>query len=223
MTTTIVSPADESVASTLSAALRAGTRPEHETAEHTGFVERLMAGQLDRAAYADLVAQHRLIYTELERAGERLRAAGRDGGLVFDELVRVPAIERDLAHLHGADWRDKVRVLPATEAYAARLRECGDSLPLYAAHAYTRYLGDLSGGQIIKRMLQRHYGFGDEGVEFYTFPEIDKLKPFKDVYRERLDGLALDADERAAVVEEARVAFRFNAAVFGELGVLHVR
>ncbi|WP_456844790.1 biliverdin-producing heme oxygenase [Cellulomonas sp. P5_C6] len=203
----------------LSLALREGTRGEHETAERSGFVEHLLSGALDRAAYADLAAQQLAIYTALERAGSRLED---DGGLVFAELVRVPAIEQDLAFLCGDDWRSQVRVLPATLAYVRRLEETGGSLPHYAAHAYTRYLGDLSGGQIIRRMLQRNYGFGSEGIAFYDFPQIHRLKPFKDVYRERLDALELDEPARADVVEEAREAFRLNAAVFGELGAIHV-
>jgi heme oxygenase len=203
----------------LSVALREGTRGEHETAERSGFVELLMAGDLDVAAYADLAAQQLAVYTALESAGAGLED---HGGLVFDELVRVPAIEQDLAFLYGPDWRAQIRVLPATATYVERLATAGDSLPHYAAHAYTRYLGDLSGGQIIKRMLQRHYGLESDGIAFYDFPQIHKLKPFKDVYRERLDALPLDDEQRAAVVEEACVAFRLNAAVFGELGSVHV-
>ena len=208
------------VMSPLSVALREGTRDEHETAERSGFVEQLLAGRLDRAAYADLAAQQLVVYTALEAAGAQLED---DGDLVFAELTRVPAIEKDLGHLYGADWRTQVRVLPATMLYADRLAQTADSLPKYAAHAYTRYLGDLSGGQIIKRMLQRHYGFTSEGIAFYDFPQIHKLKPFKDVFRERLDALPLDDEARAAVVEEARLAFRLNADVFGELGAAHAR
>ena len=208
------------VMSPLSVALREGTRDEHETAERSGFVEQLLAGRLDRAAYADLAAQQLVVYTALEAAGAQLED---DGDLVFAELTRVPAIEKDLGHLYGADWRTQVRVLPATRVYADRLAQTADSLPKYAAHAYTRYLGDLSGGQIIKRMLQRHYGFTSEGIAFYDFPQIHKLKPFKDVFRERLDALPLDDEARAAVVEEARLAFRLNADVFGELGAAHAR
>jgi heme oxygenase len=204
----------------LSLALREGTRGEHEAAESSGFVGRLLDGSLDRAAYADLAAQQLAVYTALESAGSRLVD---DGGLVFAELERVPAIEADLAYLYGDDWRAQVRVLPATQEYVRRLEETDGSLPLYAAHAYTRYLGDLSGGQIIKRMLQRHYGFAAEGIAFYDFPEIHKLKPFKDVYRERLDALVLDDEARVVVVEEACYAFRLNAAVFADLGAVHVR
>ncbi|ADG73959.1 Heme oxygenase [Cellulomonas flavigena DSM 20109] len=207
----------------LSAALRAGTRQEHEDAERSAFVEHLVDGTLPLAGYVDLAAQQHAIYTALEAAGDRLVAAGTHGDLVFPELVRVPAIEKDLAFLVGADWRARVRVLPATADYVARLGQVGDDLPRYAAHAYTRYLGDLSGGQILQRMLERHHGLAGDGVSFYDFPQIHKLKPFKDVYRERLDALDLTPAQRDEVVEEARVAFRLNRAVFTDLAAAHVR
>ncbi|MFP3714200.1 heme oxygenase (biliverdin-producing) [Puerhibacterium sp. TATVAM-FAB25] len=205
----------------LSVRLREGTRAEHQAAESEGFVGRLLSGRLDVAAYADLAAQQLEIYRALEEASALVRLDPRGAGLVFAELERVPAIERDLVHLHGAGWRDAVRVLPATRVYAARLRDVGAGLPEYAAHAYTRYLGDLSGGQVIKRMMQRHYGMGAEGLAFYDFPEIPRAKPFKDLYRERLDALALDPAETDRAVAEAQEAFRLNRAVFAELGAAH--
>ncbi|UZN04440.1 heme oxygenase (biliverdin-producing) [Cellulomonas sp. S1-8] len=207
----------------LSVALRTGTRDDHAAAERSAFVEHLVGGTLPLAGYVDLAAQQHAVYTALEAAGDRLVAAGTDGGLVFSELVRVPAIEADLAHLLGDDWRAQVRELPATTAYVARLAEVGDDLPRYAAHAYTRYLGDLSGGQVLKRMIERHHGLSGAGVSFYDFPQIHRLKPFKDVYRERLDALALTPAQRDEVVEEARVAFRLNRALFADLAEAHVR
>ncbi|MCC2318591.1 biliverdin-producing heme oxygenase [Cellulomonas chengniuliangii] len=225
MTTTTHSPAVEQAATTtpLSTLLREGTRPEHEAAEQMGFVEQLMAGHLDRAAYTDLAVQQHAIYTALEAASAEIRAQPGGETIVFDELTRVPSIEADLAFLLGPDWAQQMRVLPATERYAARLRETGSSIALYVAHAYTRYLGDLSGGQIIQRMLERHYGFGAEGVSFYHFAQIPKAKPFKDAYRERLDALDLDEDQRATAVAEAKRAFEHNRALFAELGALHLR
>ncbi|CAM5786404.1 biliverdin-producing heme oxygenase [Cellulomonas persica] len=217
MTTTSVPTAP----TTLSSCLREGTREQHSQAEGMEFIDGLVNGRLSREAYTALAVQQLAIYTALEAAGAQLRAAGADQGLVFDELTRVPAIESDLAFLLGADWAARVTFLPATQEYAQRLVACSSDLSLYAAHAYTRYLGDLSGGQVVKRMVQRHYGVPDEGVGFYDFPQIHKLKPFKDVYRERLDGLGLDDAQLAATVEEARVAFRLNQAVFAELGALH--
>jgi heme oxygenase len=209
----------------LSALLREGTRADHAAAETERFIEQLMSGALNRAAYADLAAQQLAVYEALEGASTDVRAGDRGAGLVFDELARVPAIERDLAFLYGSSWRDEIRILPATREYADRVREVGGSLPHYAAHAYTRYLGDLSGGQIVKRMIERHYGLGgdngENGLAFYTFPDIPKVKTFKDAYRDRLDQLALGPDEVAATVSEAQLAFRLNRAVFSALAEVH--
>lgn len=206
----------------LSEQLLEGTRVEHRAAESQPFVGELLAGELDVTAYADLAAQQLEIYRALEGTSGNLQRDPRGASLLFTELERAPSIERDLTHLHGRAWHEEVHVLPATRAYVARLQDVANRLPEYAAHAYTRYLGDLSGGQIIKRMMQRHYGMNSDGLSFYDFPEIPKAKPFKDLYRERLDGLGLDAAETARAVAEAQEAFRLNRAVFAELGAIHI-
>lgn len=213
----------EHAAPPLSGLLRTATRVQHERAESMGFVGALMAGELTTDAYADLAAQHHVIYSALEAGGATVRSTPGGATLVLDELLRVPAIEADLTHLVGPDWRDQVRILPATRRYAARLEEVAEGLVGYAAHAYTRYLGDLSGGLAIKAILQRSYGVPDEAVNFYTFPTISKPKLFKDDYRTRLDALPMSADDREGVAEEARVAFDLNTALFAELGEVHLK
>lgn len=205
----------------LSALLREGTRPEHEAAEGSTFVEDLLGGRLTTAAYVDLALQLHAVYTALEEVGEQVRRTPAGSGVVFDELRRVPAVEADLAHLAGPGWRERAVPLPATAAYAAAIRAGGTDVGAYVAHAYTRYLGDLSGGQVIGRMVQRHYGVADEGVGFYAFPAIPKPKPFKDLYRARVDALHLTDAQRAAVVDEARSAFRHNRALFAALAEVH--
>lgn len=214
-----VPPAADDVApAPLSARLRSGTRTQHETAESQGFITQLMRGELDRDAYADFLAQHHAIYVALEDSGEKLRAAGVDSGIVLDELVRVPSLEADLEFLFGREWRTAIDVLPETLEYAARLRELDSWLGGWVAHAYTRYLGDLSGGQAIRALVQRHYGLGEEGVSFYHFAAIPKPKVFKDTYREKLDALPFADDEVDAVVAEAQRAFELNTAMFRALG-----
>ncbi|WP_431838344.1 heme oxygenase (biliverdin-producing) [Cellulomonas sp. Y8] len=214
-------PADPSAAAPLSLLLREGTRPEHEAAEGSSFVEDLLGGRLTTAAYVDLALQLHAVYVALEEVGELVRRTPAGAGVVFDELSRVPAIEADLAHLAGPGWRERAVPLPATAAYAAAIRAGGSDVGPYVAHAYTRYLGDLSGGQVIGRMVQRHYAVADEGVGFYAFPAIPKPKPFKDLYRARVDALDLTEAERAAVVDEARAAFRHNRALFAALAEAH--
>lgn len=86
------------------------------------------------------------------------------------------------------------------------------------AHHYTRYLGDLSGGQYIGRQVRRTLDLaaGEDGVRFYRFP--GKPKSYKDRYRELLDTAPWDAAEQEAVIGEVKAAYRLNAAVTAELG-----
>lgn len=206
---------------TLSSRLREGTREEHESAESSGFISRLMSGGLGVDAYVALASQQFFVYSALEAIADDVRTLPQGSSLLFEELTRTPSIARDLEHLVGPDWRAIIMPLPATVRYVEALEASATSLPRYAAHAYTRYLGDLSGGQIIKRMLERHYGLGPEGITFYSFEEIPKSKPFKDVYRERLDGLELDEEQLAEAVAEAKGAFRLNQDLFADLGAQH--
>jgi hypothetical protein len=80
------------------------------------------------------------------------------------------------------------------------------------AHHYTRYLGDLSGGQAIGRIIGREFGLdGGVGTAFYSFSEVPKPKLYKDAYRARLDALPLDDVQRARVL--ARLAPRLAGTV----------
>ncbi len=205
----------------LSTLLRTGTRAEHEAAEGATFVEDLLGGRLTVRAYADLALQLHAVYTALEEVGDHVGRTPDGAGVVFEELLRVPALEADLTHLLGPDWRAQADPLAATVAYTERIRSGGTDVGRYVAHAYTRYLGDLSGGQVIGRMVQRHYGIDAAGVSFYAFPAVPRPKPFKDLYRTRIDALALTDAGREEVVDEARAAFRHNRALFAALGERH--
>jgi heme oxygenase len=211
------------VPSLLAETLRTATRVEHQRAEHMPFVGELMAGRLPLDAYVDLLGQHHTVYGVLEAAEPFLRADPAGRTLVVEGLARSAAIEADLAALRGPGWRGTVRTLPATARYADRLREVTSTwVGGYAAHAYTRYLGDLSGGLAIRSVLRRDHGLPDDALHFFTFVTIPRPKLFKDEYRARLDALPFDAEERARVADEARLAFRLNAAVLAELGAVHL-
>jgi heme oxygenase len=207
------------VAELLSVRLRAATRDEHERTESSPFVTALLDGRLDRAAYAALLGQSYLFYAALEEAGDRWRGDAVVGPFVSDALVRVPALEADLAWLSGQDWRAELAPLPATRRYVDRLRQvCFSSRAGFVAHHYTRYLGDLSGGQIIRAKLRSIYGLTVDGVRFYRFDDIRKPKVFKDDYRALIDAAPFDAGERTTLVTEANEAFRLNRGVFDDLG-----
>lgn len=81
-----------------------------------------------------------------------------------------------------------------------------------------RYLGDLSGGQVIATMLGRHYEIGAEGTNFYKFEKIGKIKPYRDEYRARVSNLDIPESDKDAIVDEAKEAFRLNREIFQALG-----
>ncbi|MFH9553633.1 heme oxygenase (biliverdin-producing) [Streptomyces sp. NPDC017435] len=204
-----------------STVIRGASHEQHVEAETSTFMSDLLAGRLGVDAYARYTEQLWFVYEALEAGAGRLASDPVAGAFVRPELFRLAALERDLAHLRGAGWRSGMSALPATEAYAARVRECAEQWPAgYVAHHYTRYLGDLSGGQFIRDRAERTWGFerkGD-GVRFYVFEEIGNPAAFKRGYRELLDGVRADDLEKQRIVSECKRAFALNTAVFRALG-----
>ncbi|MFE9400840.1 heme oxygenase (biliverdin-producing) [Streptomyces sp. NPDC006530] len=201
--------------------IRTASQHQHAEAENSTFMGDLLGGRLGVAAYARYTEQLWFVYRALEEGARTLVDDPVAGPFIRPELMRTAALARDLAHLRGPDWRDTATPLPATTAYAARVTECARSWPAgYVAHHYTRYLGDLSGGQIIRDRAERTWGFArrGDGVRFYVFEEIPNPAAFKRSYRELLDAVRVDEVERRRVVEECGRAFAMNTAVFGELG-----
>ena len=87
------------------------------------------------------------------------------------------------------------------------------------AHSYTRYIGDLSGGQILKKIAQKAMNLSDEegGTAFYNFPDIPNEKAFKTNYRQMLNELPIDEATEDRIVKEADTTFKLNMSVFREL------
>ncbi|MGW9450993.1 biliverdin-producing heme oxygenase [Streptomyces sp. NPDC055632] len=201
--------------------IRTASHEQHTEAETSSFMGDLLGGRLGVDAYARYTEQLWFVYRALEEGAEALREDPVAGPFIQPELFRTAALEQDLAHLRGPDWRDGLSPLPATEAYAERVAECARDWPAgYVAHHYTRYLGDLSGGQIIRDKAERTWGFArkGDGVRFYVFEEISNPAAFKRAYRELLDGVNADDLEKQRIIDECKRAFDFNGAVFHQLG-----
>ncbi|OUZ07612.1 hypothetical protein BHE97_16030 [Aeromicrobium sp. PE09-221] len=202
---------------TLSARLRAvsfgGAHSEgaEEAAEPGRYYELFLRGGLNGEQVAAQVVQHLQMYRPLEEAARHHDAEGRFP-FRFPELDRVPALERDLEFWLGPSWNEQVIATPRIAAYVDRLNEViFDSVPLFVAHQYTRYLGDLSGGQSIGKRFRKAYELTDwRGAEFYRFEQIDDPRAFKDRYRAALDSYGFTADEIALMEDEVRTAYRLN-------------
>lgn len=201
-----------------SAALRRATLEVHERANHSTYMDALLGARLDLVDYAGLVTQYWHVYGAIEDGADRLAADPVAGPFVVEALRRRPAIAADLAFLRGPDWADDLDPLPATAAYAARVREVAADWPAgWVAHHYTRYLGDIAGGQAVRGLLRRSYGVVDDGARFYDFASLGPAKRFRDHYRSLLDAAPWDATERARFVEESQHAFELNIAMLAEL------
>lgn len=204
---------------TFSEVLKAASWGAHEQATQTPFMQQLLAGELDRARYADFVAQHYFAYLVLEEAAEAMAADPVASRFLDPALTRVPALRQDLEFLLGPSWADQVAPNEGTTTYCDRMRQvCFDWPGGFVAHHYTRYLGDLSGGQFIRRVVERTYDLTDqEGVRFYVFDDLD-AKAFKDRYRDELDRAPWDTDEQHRIVDEILAAYQLNTAVLDGLG-----
>ncbi|ONK14840.1 biliverdin-producing heme oxygenase [Streptomyces sp. MP131-18] len=208
-------------ATPFSTLIRDASHQQHTEAENSAFMGDLLGGRLGVGAFRSYTEQLWFVYRALEGVADRLADDPVAGPFIRPELFRTTALERDLDHLHdGGDWRAALRPLPATEAYAARVMEVARDWPGgYVAHHYTRYLGDLSGGQIIRSTAERRYGFArkGDGVRFYVFEGIANPAAFKREYRSLLDALPAPEPERLRIVDECKRAFALNTAVFMDL------
>ena len=202
-----------------SQALRERTWSSHGDSEGASFMKDLMTGKGTREDYIALVAQHFFIYEAIEAAAGRFADSTVAAPFISPQLTRLNAIEDDLAFLIGSDWRDQISPLPTTVAYVNRVNEIAAEgwVGGFIAHHYTRYLGDLSGGQAIRRLMQRQFGFETNGVGFYFFDQIASPKEFKETYRDELDAVEWDDAERTRVIDEVLEAYRFNTELFVDL------
>ncbi|KAM3864224.1 heme oxygenase 1a [Diretmus argenteus] len=175
-------------------------------------------GQITLPQYKLLLCSLYEIYKALEEELDRNASHPGVAPIYFpQELARLESLERDLEHFFGPDWRKKIITPAATQRYEQRLRKIGRENPmLLVAHAYTRYLGDLSGGQVLGKITQKSIG-RNEGLSFFQFPGVTSPHRFKQLYRSRMNSIELTGEEREAVLEEAGSAFEFNIQVFDDL------
>lgn len=196
----------------LSVRLKEDTAPAHHSAERTGIVADMVHRRLKREDYVRFLRDLQAVYEVMEAALERTKGHLALAPLRFPELDRADAVAADLVVLHGANWRMALPPSAAARAYVERIKQAEAGHPeRLAAHAYVRYLGDLSGGQMLKKLIGASLGLSDgHGLAFYEFPGIPDAAAFKNHYREALDRLPLSAEAADGVIGEARDAFLLN-------------
>lgn len=205
--------------SNLALKLREGTKKAHTMAENTGFIACFLKGTVEPTSYRKLVANFYFVYSAMEEELYKLRSHPVLGKMYFPELNRKTSLEQDLAYYFGTNWKDQIAPSAATQSYVARIHEVANTQPeLLIAHLYTRYIGDLSGGQILKKIAVNAMNLSEgQGTNFYEFAQIPDEKAFKKMYRETMDSLPVDEAMGDRIVEEANAAFGMNMKMFQEL------
>ncbi|KAF7729783.1 Heme oxygenase 2 [Apophysomyces ossiformis] len=219
----------------LATAMREGTKVMHKAAENSIFTKRFLKGEINKDEYGQYLRSLYFIYKTMEELLEKHKHNPAIEMIYFPkELNRTQALLEDLGYYYGkhrlAEVTDASSMSPAVERYVASLEKaCAIHPALLIAHSYSRYLGDLSGGQLLAKRLKKHVlglneSDGDwdseEGLEFYRFTNIGNHQEFKAIYRERLNAAKVNAKTRDLIVDEAVRSFELNIGVFDEVHAL---
>jgi heme oxygenase len=209
---------EPTVGPALAERLRLETRALHAEAERTGVMAELLHGRLGRAAYCALLRNLHAIYAALEAALGAHRGDAMIGAVQSPALLREAALAQDLETLHGPAWRDDIDVAPAATEYVLRLQAlAAEASPQLVAHAYVRYLGDLHGGQLLKRRIAAQLGLGDAGTHFYEFGDASQVQALIARFRGALGAMQPAAGVVDFIVAEACWAFGQHKRLFEQL------
>lgn len=190
----------------------------HREAERRPFMVAFFKTQLPREAYAEWLGRQWFVYSALEEVDEALRDDPAVGRMYSPELHRRDRIQTDLEFWMGPDWRSLVSESAAAGAYAGRIREVGrDWPPAFIAHQWLRYLGNVLGQDLLKRLVRNSFDVSDEGVAFYDYPEVEDPKAYLGAYHARMNSVPLNDGDKQRVAEEGVRAFELNIALTDEL------
>jgi len=203
---------------TLSKQIKEGTKKSHTMAENTGFITCFLKGVVEKQSYIKLMSDLYHVYSSMEEEIEKYKNDLMVSKIYYPELFRKESIEKDLQYYLGDNWKSQVTQTNSCKEYVARIKEISISSPmLLISHHYTRYIGDLSGGQVLKGIAQTALKVDDDAMNFYMFKDIPDEKQFKNNYRSALDSLPLSQTQIDLIVAEANNAFKYNMKVFNEI------
>lgn len=201
--------------------IRHETKKIHTMAERCTFMRGFLRGAATIESYLVYLRGLQQVYRTLEKLLTKHRDHHLVGYFFHPELFREPTIAEDLAFFGAETQSLPLKSAEAIDQYLARLEKLGREQPEgLIAHAYTRYMGDLSGGQILSGIAAKTLGLNPAtgGLAFYHFADIPNIPQFKKVFRSNLDRIPDHGDAlETFMTNEAIRAFQLNIQFFSAL------
>lgn len=206
---------------TFHAQIKDRTEEAHQAAENAPFISQLMGGTLSSVAYLDYLRALSPIYLRMEKLFQAHSASEPLSYLDHRALDRAALLKEDIAFLENLIGASPdFPLLPSVAHYLNLLNDEISPIRL-SAHHYIRYLGDLSGGQAIARLVSRHYQIPPEGLNFYNFEAIGDIVFYKKRYRDFLNLIPITNEMREAFLQEVDLLYKLSRDIFLELGQIH--
>ena len=173
------------------------TWEHHKNAERQDFVKVLMSGKINPQFYATYLWNQHAKYNLLEAVGLANRMFD-----TFPTVQRKKSIEEDFNEL----WESKERpiTLPSTNDYINHIRTIMADPDSLMAHIYVLHMGDLSGGQMIKKKVP------GEGRMYQFEGDVQELKE------------AIRARTSDHMAEEAKWVFESATKLFQDMMELDI-
>lgn len=192
------------------------TKSAHEQVESMDFVVSLRNQKLSQTDYVQYLTDLILVYSALEECLRTNLGITAIQTLYDDRLCRTKKLEKDIQSFQ----EEKLIPSKAAQDYAKHLKELSTQSPLLLlAHSYVRYLGDLSGGRMMKKFVEQL--FPGEHTHFYNFDEAlgenaigTKFVEYKNGWKQKLDSLSLTDEEKRDLIEEAKKGFEYTGRIF---------
>lgn len=161
--------------------LRELTHDNHKRVEHTRFAHRLLKRQITPKQYHAYLTNQLTAYYVLETA-----AADRGLFTGIETISRANKISKDLNELEAEHGLEAPMILPSVKKYIKYIQSIAADPDRLMAHVYVRHMGDLSGGQIIKRFVP------GSGLHYSFDGDVDDLKG--KIHAKLHDGMATEAN-----------------------------
>ncbi len=192
--------------------LKKQTEQSHSDAEQTEFMQSLFKGNLPIDSYVKYLTILMYVYDTLE-------ITVRDNldddliGMFFDErLERSWKISADLGNLKKVITFNS-KLTDHVNEYMVMIGNAS-SVELLAHH-YIRYLGDISGGQILKRILQQSYGLSEAQMSFYDF-DLD-IKQYRDSYKAKLNSFIKSANDQQLFINTVNDVYKVTTKILNAI------